>query len=399
MARGTKSLMAALLTLAVPFAAGCIDSNLGPGNDTPDSATPIVTDDAGNVITPDAAITDPALIAKQLFDDTVRPIFVASCTACHATPTGGVGPGFLAPDMYASIKSYAGVSFFKPKDPQASRLLTYAQQGTGHAGTALTAAQVPVVRAWIEAEPLAAPSGDGGVIQNPTTTPMTPVVGLNTIDLSPLGAQLTGAQLTFMYERLTSGVYLTQISLKAGPNGLHAFHPLFSVWAPAQQPDTVDTFYKLDLLVAPNTTKLIGGGTVFMAAGMNAQISINFVTLDPSPGAGADAGVLAGGCKNVASFTANARGPLSTSCASCHAGANAGASNAFDLRLINDMAAASQATACAQTRGKINLANIANSILFQRVTPPQATNHPFTFQAAQATTFRNAVTIWATLEP
>ena len=103
----------------------------------------------------------------------------------------------------------------------------------------------------------------------------------------------------------------------------------------------------------------------------------------------------------MANFTAMARGPLATSCgtAACHAGNGTGAANSFDLRAINDMSATGQATACAQTRGKMNLANEAMSLLFQRVTPPQSTGHPFTFAAgAPIDNFRNAVTGWATTE-
>jgi len=394
-----RKLMVAVLTLAAPLAAGCIDSNLGPPEDTVDSSTsPAIdggttpSDDGGNP-------TDPAVIAKGLFDSNVRPVFQANCVACHDRPTGGVGPGFLAPDMYASIKAYAGVMFFRPGDPSGSRLVTYAQPGSGHPGTALTGAQTTDVRAWISAEPRQLPATDGGVVMptNPTTAPMTPVIGLNTMDLSALGSGLAGTQLTFMYERLTSGVYLTQITVKAGASAVHIKHPLFSVWTPAQTPDTVDTFYGMDMTVPAMGMQKIGGGTVFMQAPMNAQLSVNFEKIEMTT-AMPDGGVPAGGCKNVASFTANARGPLSTSCASCHAGANAGASNAFDLRAVNDLSATGQAAACAQTRGKINLATVPMSILFQRVRPPQATNHPFTFQAAQSTAFENAVTIWANLE-
>jgi hypothetical protein len=126
------------------------------------------------------------------------------------------------------------------------------------------------------------------------------------------------------------------------------------------------------------------------------KLSVSFKSIAKDDGGGP--GPVGGGCTDVASFTASARQSLSTQCASCHAGGQAGATASYDLRKINDLAADGQAQACAQTRAKMNLQNEVMSLLFQRVAPGQQTNHPLTLNQATFTTFQNAVVGWATKE-
>ncbi len=339
---------------------------------------------------------DPAALARAKFESDVKPRLQASCQSCHGSISGGIGPGFLiAPDIYQSLMDSGLVV---GGDPSMSELYTYGQSAT-HTGTELTVEEAELVRAWIEMEPVPV----GPPPEDRETTKLTPIIGANSFDLALLNDGLEGASLTFTFERLTAGIYLSGITIHAGVNGVHIYHPLFTYWSPDAHVDPVDSFYGMDVTVNPNESKPLGGGTlVLVDVPLDAQLSIHFVKLengveamDPGdPGTGPT-----GGCVNVAGFTTQAAPQLDATCFSCHGGANATARNAFDLSQLRDTSAAGQAAVCGQVKGKINLASPVDSILFQRVEPGQITNHPLTISdPTQFMNFRDPIVSWANTE-
>lgn len=342
---------------------------------------------------------DPAAAAAAMFTADVEPILSDSCASCHAAAPGGAIPGFLhpSPDVYTAIKAWPNLVV--PGDPEASRLYAYGRSAQ-HSGPVLLPEQAEVVRAWIELEPPAdAPEPE------PESQRFAPLVGQNTVDLAPLADGLDGATLTFVADQLAAGIYLTELTVHSGDGGVHLLHPLFVTYCPGAEarPDPVDSFYGLDLVVNPTSVATLGGGTVVLVDfAPGCELSVHFERLEPgsTTGGGEDGGgPLGGGCADVAGFTASARAPLANRCASCHAGGNSTATNAFDLSSVNDLSSDGQAAACAQTRGKLNLADEPNSILFQRVEPGQATGHPMTIDdPTQFGQFRDAIVSWAVNE-
>jgi hypothetical protein len=351
-------------------------------------------------------IEDPRKeLAKANFDVNVRPFLTNTCAACHASGLAAY-PQFLAgPDLYVTLMNATGLVI--PGDPAASRLYIYGQS-TAHSGTKLTPDQATAIHDWIALEP-SPDLPDAGIGQNSNTQLMTPNAGANTVDLAMLNPTLPGATMTFTYTPLTGGMYFTQLTVKAGTAmGVHIYHPLFVFYPTADDPhpDPVDSFYNLDVNIDPGATVMLGGGTVVLAnVPSGSQLSIRFEKLEKE-GAAIDGGTLAGGCKDVTTFTASAQPVLANNvdasaqaCFSCHGGSNAGATSAFDLRMLKTMTPAGQLAACNQVKGKINLANPTSSILFQRPKPPQMTGHPFTF--ADTTTyndFANPILVWVTKE-
>ena len=112
-------------------------------------------------------------------------------------------------------------------------------------------------------------------------------------------------------------------------------------------------------------------------------------------------GTTTSGCKQLASFKTNAKGPLNTNCASCHAGtANANARSAMDLTGIAAADDATLLTVCNQARTRINFTDTTQSGFFIAPNPAQATNHPFKFGNVQANfdSFKAAVDVWVQAE-
>jgi hypothetical protein len=95
--------------------------------------------------------------ARQTFDDQVLPRLTTECGACHTTPTGGIGPGFMAPmpDVYTAVLAYtsAGGDLVVPGNPRSSTLVT---KGAHPPGPAFSAASLPIIEQWITAETAAA---------------------------------------------------------------------------------------------------------------------------------------------------------------------------------------------------------------------------------------------------
>jgi mono/diheme cytochrome c family protein len=345
----------------------------------------------------DGGAGDPHAIAKAAFDANVRPFLQSVCAVCHGSGAPAYPQFLTPPDIYASLM--ATPTLVVPGNPDASRLYVYGQS-QAHSGTKLTTDQAAAIRAWILLEPSATPTG-GGVAN---TSLMTPVTGANTVDLSQVNAALVGAKLTFNYQPLTGGMYMSQLKVTAGSGmGVHLLHPLFVYYPTPTDPrvDPVDSFYGFEASIPASMSGTLGGGSVALTnVPAGSQLSIRFEKLEPMSGTGPDGGTgLSGGCKDVADFTSLARPQLMMSCTSCHGGSNASATAGYDLRALADTSAASQAQACGQTKGKINFADPPNSILFQRPKPPQMTGHAFTFpDLTTYQAFANPILSWVAKE-
>jgi hypothetical protein len=211
-------------------------------------------------------------------------------------------------------------------------------------------------------------------------------------------AGAAGSTVTFTAKRLTTGLYLTNIAVKAGTGGIHITHPLFVTWMDTTaSPDPVDSFDTIDMDLAQGMSAPIGSGLLLLEnVPAGAELSVSFKKIGPSTGAGT--GTLTG-CKVVASFTTNAKPQLSTNCVSCHGGSNASASNALDMTMVNDTSTTGQTTACGQVLGRVNLTTPALSDVLVQPDPASGSAHPFHFATTAAyTTFNTALSTWITAE-
>jgi cytochrome c553 len=332
----------------------------------------------------DAGELDEQALVKQLFIDEVEPLLTSYCGGCHGADTSVPFMGGAA-DMYASVMEWPNLVSLKV--PSASSLLSKG----AHSGPAWQPDQADIVRDWIEQEAALAPADELAL----ETPPFIPTSGENTIDLSGIG--LTGATITFRMEPLSSGMYLSRMSLNASTSGVHIVHPTFVPWeGDTPNPDPVDRFSSLDVYAGAQESVSVGGGTLILVdVASNSPLSVRFEVAEL-----ADAGdtVLAG-CNDVAAFAANAQPQLAQFCTSCHAGSDDSATNATDMTRIADLSPEGQAAACGQILSRVNLLDANNSSIFLAPEPQSALGHPFKLPDNNSfLAFRSALTVWITAE-
>jgi cytochrome c553 len=366
MQRSTLNLaMFALLAAPLP---GCV-------GDAPDFVAPEA--DAG------AALDEQALV-KQEFENKVAPLLTGFCAGCHGADTD---VPFMAgaADMHTAVMEWPNLVSLRV--PSASSLLSKG----AHSGPAWQPDQAEVVRDWIEQEAALAPADESAL----ETPPFVPSVGENLIDLSGIG--LSGASLSFRMEPLSSGMYLSRMSLQAGAEGVHVVHPTFVPWeGDTPNPDPVDRFSNLDVYAAAQESVSVGGGTLILVqVASNAPLSVRFEIAEL-----ANAGdTLLAGCKDLASFTANAQPLLLQNCSECHSGGNNGATNATDMTRLADLSAEGQAAACGQIMSRVNLLDPNNSSIFLAPEPQSSLGHPFKLPDNNSfLAFRSALTLWISAE-
>jgi mono/diheme cytochrome c family protein len=362
----------------------------------------------------DSTDTPEQAAARAAFINQAKPHLDAYCISCHAGSDPAVA--FLAgADPMAQRKTL--LEF----DPQvvnmeaasSSRLLTKG----AHSGPALTAQQSGDILAWIAAERDAAgvselDTGLETAAFNPdlctSGQPGDPTCPYNYVDIGGLVEGWAGAQIRFIAQPLSQDLYLTNLALQGGPEGVYLEHPLFVSW-PAQGdpiPDTLDRFFNVKLNMMPGAmAEPIGGGTAaFINFTPTNQITIHFKVVDryrPDTGTGSGSGSGgATGCKQLASFKTNAQAPLNTSCANCHANAgNGGARGAMDITGIASTDDAILQGVCNQVRTRINFTDTNNSGFYIAPNPAQATGHDFKFPAqANFDGFKAAVDVWVQAE-
>jgi mono/diheme cytochrome c family protein len=363
-----------------------------------------------------AGLTKEEAAARDAWIKGAAPVLTTNCIACH----NGSRPmvEFLAGDGDLAIRD--SILAFTPAvvnldAPASSRLLT---KGV-HDGPALLASEASALLEWVKAEKDAQPVPEGTdpkVEIEPfipaictSGTPPAPTCPVNDVDLTVLG--LTGAKLHFVAQALGSGLYLNQLSIIGGPDGVYLEHPLFvSYPAMAEEPtfDTIDRFFNVKINSMANETTMIGGGTAaFIGFTATDKMSIHFKVLkayQPETGMGEGGGDNGGGCKALASFKTNAQNLFANavpgagqSCLSCHGGQNGNATSAMNITGVNSQTDATIQTACNQIRTRINTTTIDQSGIYLAPDPAN-NNHPFKLTAAQLTTFKNGVNVWINAE-
>lgn len=342
--------------------------------------------------------------AKKTWVDKAAPVLLQNCLGCH----NGSRPNINFLEGSGDLVIRDTLLAFEPAvinldAPASSRILT---KGI-HDGPALLASQASDVLEWINAEKDAQPDpGDEGpILETVKFTPAICTAGtppaatcpVNDVDLTDLG--LPGAKLHFVAQALGSGLYLNQLSVIAGADGVYMEHPLFASWptdGSQTRFDTIDRFYNVKLNQMPGSTAQLGGGTAAFI-GFNAldKISISFKSLkkfQPDAGGGSGGGET-GGCKVLATFKTSAA-PLFINnvgvnpCINCHGGQNGNATSAMNITGINAADDATILNACNQIKTRINTTTPDQSGIFLAVTPGNA-NHPVAFQAAGFNTFKN----------
>ncbi|MCB9562283.1 MAG: hypothetical protein H6708_17910 [Kofleriaceae bacterium] len=348
---------------------------------------------AGQITTPGGSDDAAVAAAKAKFTASVQPIMDGFCGSCHL---GQANIDFLRPEPDPRTQMLAWDGLVRLDAPPTSGLLTKG----AHSGPALTPDQSAVILDWIDLEVLAAGGEPPADVE---TEKLTPQPGVNTLDLGPIG--LTGSSLSFLYEPLATGMYLSDIQVTGGTGGVHVVNPLFVIWNEGSpEPDPINRFGNIDLVVQEGLTSYVGGGTaVFVDVAPTSDISVHFRVAELADGTdpgGGDGGVVGGGCNNVPAFTSAAQPPLAASCGNCHgAGGQTNAISATDMTRIADLTAEGQAAACAQVKTRVNALDPVNSGLFLAPDPNSGTQHPFKFATAtDFQNFRNAVVQWINQE-
>jgi hypothetical protein len=372
-------------------------------------------------------------VARDKWVNLALPAFQSStCTTCHGgtMPTVAFLAGTADLDIRTTILGFTpGV--VNTDAPQSSRVLTKG----AHAGPALDAVAASNILEWIQAEQAAAGASTGGGTTTLTTAPFTPIYctggtsgsatcPFNHVSLVDAGmsaspaVDLTGAEISFIVQPLSNDMYITDLTLKGGTNGVYLEHPLV-VYVPQTGdvvPDTIDRFFAVKMNLMANATGPIGAGTAAFSGFTPvaaAQLQITFKVLDvyrPMSGGGT---TNAGGCKvltgtngfytSVTSVMAATLGGENNRCSNCHMGQNANATSAVDMTGITstDTSAGGPLNlACNQVLAAMNLLDIPNSGLILAPEAGQDAAHPFKFanQATNFANFKNALSAWAGAE-
>lgn len=341
--------------------------------------------------------------ARQLFDGLVDEM-MSACGSCHDAG-GFADTPFLREPRYDSITSWPGIV---TKDPAESLLTTYAVSGSGHSGAnldsdALKNTLLPKVQAWL-AEEAKAIADTPPEQKGKSVDPFAPILGFNAVYLDGIDKAFSGMAITFNANELTtSSLELTNVEVHTTSKmGLHIVHPLFSVYPKGgdPNPDPADSFSNVDQYIDYSQSTALGPGTLILTnwvEGGKLQISFEdietYSTLNPDGGDGGTTG----GCQDIDSFTANAKGQFGQ-CLGCHGGANGQATAAVDMQgLVND---ADVPNACAQIRNRVNPDDPPSSQLFITTDPNGNAAHPYKFNQNQGafTTFKDAVSIWIAAE-
>lgn len=360
----------------------------------------------------DENITPEEKAARQAYIQKAKPVFDSTCASCHSGSVPTIA--FIAgADPMAQRDTLLASEVINLEAPQSSRILTKG----AHSGPAFLASQASDLLEWLAAERDAS-GATGGVDTGLETALFTPVLctggvpgdptcPITYVDISTLVPNWAGARIKFVAQPLSQDLYLTNLALEGGAEGVYIEHPLFVSWPVEGEPipDTLDRFFNVKMnLMAGATAETINGGTAaFINFSPANQLSIHFKIVDrfrPDDGGMGGGGMTNNGCKALAQFKANARAPLQQSCGNCHANANNGnARGAMDLTGIGAMDDATLQNVCNQARTRINFQDTNASGFYIAPNPAMGTNHPFKFPAqANFDTFKAAVDIWVQAE-
>jgi len=377
----------ALVAVALSACNGLIDGP-GSGNLTPEQAA-----------------------ARTAWTQKAYPHLSQQCAGCHSGSEADIAflAGGASIPMHDTLLSFT-VQVVNLEAPGSSRLLTKG----GHAGPALTAQESADILEWIQAERDAAgvmpdmglQTGQFTALLCTSGVPGDATCPVNHVGLDALG--LPGATIDFVAQALSQDLYVTDLKLNASVDGVSLEHPLFVSWptdtTQPEIPDSLDRFFNVKENLMPMTSDPLGGGTAaFVGFPPTNQLSIHFKSVGKymtGDGTGSGGTTVASGCRQLASFKTNTIGPMSTNCASCHAGNDANAKAAMDLTGIGATDDATLQNVCNQVRTRINFQDTNSSSFYIAPNPGQATNHPFKFGGVQANfdNFKAAMDPWVQAE-
>lgn len=363
----------------------------------------------------DSSLTPEEQAARTAFIEKAKPHLDTYCASCHSGSDPTIA--FLAgADAMAQRKTLleADPVVVNLEAAASSRILTKG----AHSGPALTAQQSSEILQWIGAERDAA--GATGTLDTGLETaaftpvlctsgnPGDPTCPITYVDISNLVQGWAGARIKFVAQPLSSALYVTELALEGGAEGVYIEHPLFVSW-PAEGdpiPDTLDRFFnvKLNMMPGAEPQQLSGGTAAFINFTPTNKLTIHFKVVDryrpDEGGGGGGGGGGTAGCKQLASFKTNARGPLQQSCAGCHASAaNGNARGAMDITGIASTDDAVLQGVCDQARTRINFQDTNNSGFYLAPNPAVASGHDFKFGTqANFDAFKAAVDVWVQAE-
>jgi hypothetical protein len=362
-------------------------------------------DDGGS-----GGLTGEQKVARQKFTKKALPRLNENCTVCHNGSRLNIGFLVGSSDM-AMRESLVGFdpAVINLEAPTSSRLLT---KGL-HEGPALQGEQASDILEWLQSEREAAPDFDGPRLETPEFSPLIctagqpgePTCPVNTVALDAMG--IAGARIDFVAQSLSSGLYVRNLKLVPGAGGAFIEHPLFVSWPLDADPvpDSIDRFFNVKMNLSPTATaeeqQIAGGTAAFIGFSPADSLTIHFKTVDvyqtDTGGGGGGGGAV--GCKELASFKANAQQPINNACASCHAGANPNATSAMNITGIGAADDTMIQRACNQVRTRVNFQTIDQSGIYV-ATVPGNTNHPFTFNGDinAHNAFKGAVNVWVNAE-
>jgi cytochrome c553 len=338
----------------------------------------IVTSDLDGGTSSDASAA--ASQARALFEALYPSLSTTCGGACHAQGVGGAPIWLGLPDPYTSATKFPGII---GPDPGTSIIVTKGR----HEGPPLADPLLTQVMGWLTAEAAALP-----VVTLPSTPAFTVTMGSNDIDCSAAG--IPGLHVTFGAS--ASGDLLTLANLEVvtpATTGATITYPIFAL-LPQGAPEIDDaSFSNLVQTVAAGTTTSLGPGLLLLTQWATSdQMKIEFTALVKATVADGGSSTT-GGCKSVASFTANAVPAIqANTCLTCH---NTGGSGNPSLDL-SALAAnpPDDAAACAQALTRVNLTTPAQSEIILAPTG-QVANHPFQ-NASQS--FVTMMETWITAE-
>jgi hypothetical protein len=322
--------------------------------------------------------------ARASFEQNVNPLITATCNVCHGGSDAAVAWMKPDPDIYTTVMSWPHL--VDVSAPGTSMILTKG----AHEGPVWSVDQAATILTWLQLE-----HDERPVDPTIETHAIDVVQGANTLALDAIGS--TGSSITFTAQKLTYGLYMSHVSIVAGPAGIHINHPLFVTWVmTTPSPDPADSFDTVELDLAAGGTTTIGGGLLMLEnVPMNAQLSVSFKSIGPSVGSGT---TTLPGCKAVSTFTTNAQPLLSANCVSCHGGANSTATNAVDMTKVNDLTTAGQTTACGQILSRVNLVTPAQSGILLAPDPNSGVSHLFKFSTTALPNYQTKMNTWITAE-
>ena len=345
-----------------------------PGSTSPPEAgAPNGAPDAATTVVDGAPPSNPQ--ARALFE-ALLPALNTQCGGCHVSGLGGAPLWMGPPDPYTTARAYTGIVVPIPSE---SILITKGR----HEGPALVDPLATQVLGWLTAE-----AASLTPTTLPTTAPFSVAIGANSIDLSSVAAGVAGTKLTFTASQSGTITQLANISIVAPSNtGVQVTYPIF-VTIDAQGNETDDmSFSNCDQTFAAGQTAVLEPGLLLLTDWSSGdQMRVEFTALAPAT---ASDGGAPGGCKSVASFTANAVPAIQqNTCLNCH---NTGGSGNASLDL-SALAATppDDATACAQALNRINPQDPAQSDIILAPTGGVAM-HPFKNASA---TYSQMMQMW-----